>query len=89
MGARRSPATIDSMFKTGRNKHYDKVDQSKAFLSTQKNSFGLPNPEGIYAVVMAMNYLTLSGLAVTPSPLLGQLLFTRPHQLQPTMSILG
>jgi len=54
------------MFKTGRNKHFDKVDQSRAFLSTQKNSFGLPNPEGIDVVVMAMNYLTLSGLAVTP-----------------------
>jgi hypothetical protein len=54
------------MFKTIRNKHFDKVDQSKASLSTQKNSFGLPNPEGIYAVVMAMNYITLSGLAVTP-----------------------
>ena len=36
MGARRSPATIDSVFKTGRNKHFDKVDHSKAFLSTQK-----------------------------------------------------
>tara|TARA_B100001093_G_scaffold453396_1_gene462045 strand:- start:166 stop:279 length:114 start_codon:yes stop_codon:yes gene_type:complete len=26
------------MFKTGRNKHFDKVDQRKAFLSTQKTA---------------------------------------------------
>lgn len=77
------------MFKTGRNKHFDKVDQSRAFLSSQKNSFGLPNPEGIDVVVMAMNYLTLSGLAVTPSPLLGELGLLAPHQFQPTMGILG